>query len=73
MTEQQALDLAEQIRQEEGERIQVKVVRTRNSGPKKTALRLVLVPGQRSILVVHPREWKGIRDAWRQIYREVSN
>lgn len=67
MTEQEALDLMQQIKQEEGKRVQASMTHFKNSGKRLAALDLFLKPGQRSIRIVNVKEWDSLKLAWREI------
>lgn len=67
MTEWEALLLIEQIKREEGERVQATLTHVKNSGKCLTALNLMLKPGQRAMRIVKVEEWESLKLAWREI------
>jgi hypothetical protein len=60
MTKEQAIQLAAQIERDYAGRLKA----TPEDYRKSSRLRLLLIPGQRTTLVYHYREWQSIKQAW---------
>lgn len=67
MTQDEALMLIEQIKQEEGRRVEAQLTHTDNRGTRHSAVQIKLVPGQRIMRIARSEEWESLKLAWSQI------